>query len=243
MDLCIRKSLLSAATLLTLLSASAGAQAPAGNGVYHPLDQRTPPGRAGRWSGIAGHITPGYFQPVRVELPEPGTVTFFNGSRHRTLDLQAPGQVRLAVGEVYRLRRAGMHSVRGLDLYSWVEVFDPLHPPAGQLDRAPLPIQFTDEEIRFALDGRMVTKVVYLEEPRLAPAVDTPSPLPVRNVSNRKNLIAEADLVGRPMAVIRLGGRLPDINGPDSAFFGSGAPVQAIPTRPADVDQEQRDKP
>lgn len=232
MDHFTRKLLLSAGGLVIMLTASATAQVPYGDGVYHPLDQRTPPGRAGRWAGIAGRILPGYFQPVRVELPEPGSVTFFDGSRQRPVDLQAPSQVRLAVGAVYRLRISGMQSLPGIELYPTIELFDHLHPPPGKVDDYPVPIQLTAEEIQRALDGQLVTKVVYVEEPRLAPPIDTPSPLPVTTVSNRKNLIAEADRVGRPMAIIRLGGRLPDVNALDSAFFGSGAPVQVAVNRP-----------
>ncbi len=232
------KSMLSAAAVSIVLSTFATAQTPFGEGVYHPLDQRTPPGRAGRWSGIVGNITPGYFQPVKVELPEPGTVTFFHGLARRPVDLTEPNQVRLAVGALYRLKIGGMQSFPGIELYPSIELFDHLHPPAGLIDEYPVPIEFTEEEIRMAIGGQLVTKVVFIEEPRLAATVDTPSPLPVRTIANRANLIAEADRVGRPMAIVRLGGRVPSLHGGDSTFFGSGAPVQVAANRP-NVDQRR----
>jgi len=231
MHLVDRKSILCAVCLMMAGSASLSAQSPLTDGVYHLLDQRTPPGMAARWSGIIGRITPGYFQPVQIELPEPGSVTFFDGSRNRPVDLKNPQKVRLAVGEVYRLRIGGMKSFPGIDLYPSVELFGHLHPPRGSHDDYPVPIEFTEEEIRFALDGRMVTKVVYVEQPELAAPFDTPSPLPVRSIANHKNLIAEADRVGRPVAVIRLGSRVPDASAADAGFFGSGAPVQVVASR------------
>ncbi|MDX1968199.1 MAG: hypothetical protein SFV23_13570, partial [Planctomycetaceae bacterium] len=40
------------------------------------------------------------------------------------------------------------------------------------------------------------------------------------------NAIAEADLLGRPIAIVRLGGRTPDPNSPDVQFWGPLAPVR-----------------
>jgi hypothetical protein len=225
-----RQSLLGAVLIPLLLAAPAVAQVPHNQSVYHPLNQRTPPGVAASWAGIAGHITPGYLQPVRVELPEAGTVTFFDGSPARPIHLTAPNQVRLSVGQVHRLRIGDMPSLPGIELYPTIEICDHLHPPYGCIDEYPVPIQFTSEEIQLALDGRLVTKVVYLEQPQLALPGELPTPLPVVTVANTENLVAQADRLGRPLAIVRLGSRVPGRHGPDPAFFGAGARVLVTTT-------------
>jgi hypothetical protein len=224
------RSLFGTVCITALLAGSASAQVPPRDGVYHPLNQRTPPGVAGNWAGILGHVTPGYLQPVRVELPEAGSVTFFDGSPDRPIELAAPHQARLAVGQVHRLRIGGMPSLPGIELYPTVELCDHLHPPLDQIDEFPVPIQFTAEEIRLALEGRLVTKIIYLEQPQLATPGVLPSPLPVVAVPSSQNLMAQADRLGRPLAIVRLGSRLPGMHGHDAAFFGIGARVVASTT-------------
>ena len=41
------------------------------------------------------------------------------------------------------------------------------------------------------------------------------------------NLLAEADRAGRPMLILRIGGRVPGIYSSDPAFFGTGGPIAA----------------
>jgi hypothetical protein len=113
----------------------------------------------------------------------------------------------------------------GLDLYPTVELLDRLHPPPGQELEFPIPLQFTEEEINAALDGRLVTKVVFLEQPQLAPPRDQVFPIPTAEFSSAVNILAEADRAGRPMAILRLGSRTPWAGGADDGFFGRGAPV------------------
>lgn len=220
---------LAAMGILMLLAAAfpAAAQQPPG-GVYYPLDQTVPPGVAGNWSVILGKATPGYFQPVRFELPSQGHVSVFGPFGTNCTTLVAPAQIGLAVGHVYRLKISHMPEFPGVELYPSVELIDRLHPPEGLQQEFPIPVQFTDEEIALALAGRLVTRVVYLEQPQLAmpqPQLEGP---PVRTIPSRQNLLAEADRAGRPMLILRLGGRLPAVHGEDPAFFGTGAPV-AVP--------------
>ena len=61
------------------------------------------------------------------------------------------------------------------------------------------------EEIEAAVEGRMVTKVVYLEQPQLALPFELTPDTAVRTVNARLNLIEEADKAGRPLALIRNG--------------------------------------
>ncbi|HLQ47032.1 MAG TPA: DUF11 domain-containing protein, partial [Planctomycetaceae bacterium] len=181
-----------------------------------------PPGTWGEWVRTAGRVNGFEFQPVQVELPSTGRVTWFIGSRD---EVREGDHVRLAVSQSYRVRLSDLPEFPGIELFPSIEVLDRLHPPAGQADSFPLPITFAIEEIDAAVQGQMITKVVYLEQPQLAAPFELTSDTAVRTVNARVNLIEEADKAGRPLALIRLGGRLPSSQETHGAFFGSGAPV------------------
>ncbi|QDV52090.1 hypothetical protein Enr17x_41490 [Gimesia fumaroli] len=199
----------------------------AGNQFYHPLNQRTPPGVAGQWAALSGQVQAGYIQPMKFSLPSKGTVTFFDGGPQQRIQKASPAPIGFAVGYVYRVKLSGMPEFPGVELYPTIELIDRLHPPAGLAEQYPIPVTFTQEDIELALSGRMVTKVVYLERPQTAvPAKFDRQP--TQAITAQKNLIAEADLLGRPMLILRMGGRLPSTRGEDPAFYGSGAPVVEI---------------
>lgn len=195
---------------------------------HQPLDHNAPPGVAGRWARIVGRSTPGYLQPIRVHLPTKGTITFYQSPSNaaqsaQEISARAPALARVAVGAVYRIRIADMPEYPGQMFYPSLEIIDRLHPPAGKADQFPVPIRFTAEEIEQASRGRMVTKIVYLEQPQLASGHE--SPVPTETIPPHRNLLTAADRRGRPMAIIRLGGRQPSERS-GSAFFGRGGPVQ-----------------
>lgn len=194
---------------------------------HQPLNQRTPPGVAAQWMAFQGKATPLYFQPVRVELPTSGQVTVFGPSPQQSPQLTAPATAAMAVGHLYRLRISHMPEYPGAELYPTIELLDHLHPPPGRASEFPIPVQFTAEEINFALEGRLVTKVLYLEQPNLADPREQERPMRVTTMANGRNLLAEADLLGRPMLIVRLGSRTPDTVAPDPTFYGTAAPVGA----------------
>lgn len=218
--------------LLTgVIAAAIASPASAQNGVYQPLSQATPPGVAARWAGIQGKARGRSFQPVRIHLPSRGNVTLYAGSPQRAVLLPAPAQAGVMVGGVYRLKLSRMPEFPGIELYPSIEIIDRLHPPAGMAERFPVPVEFTEEEIDLVLSGRMVTKVIYLEQPQLAGEEELTHPMRVRTISPRRNLLTAADRLGRPLVIIRLGGRLPDIHGRDTGFYGNGGPITLPKTK------------
>lgn len=199
-------------------------------GRHFPLNQNTQPGVAGEWAGIVGKADGFYFQPIRVELPADGQVTFF-GAGQQMVETSAPGQIGLLVGHVYRIKISQMPDFPGAELYPSVELIDRLHPPRGRAADFPIPITFSVEEIELALQGRMVTKVVYLEQPQLANPIKLDATVPVEVLRPDLNPIAAADRLGRPMAIVRLGGRVPLMHG-NQGFFGQQAPIDASAATP-----------
>ncbi len=114
----------------------------------------------------------------------------------------------------------------GVELFPSIEIFDRLHPPAGREYEFPVPIVLTADEIQQAIDGRMITKVVYLEQPQFAVTGDIAPALLNRVLPPDRNLLIEADRLGRPMILVRLGGRTPDEGRPEDGFFMPPAPLQ-----------------
>lgn len=200
---------------------------------YQPLHQNLPAGVAAYWAGALGKATPPYFQPVKVELPSEGKVTVYHGPTFTPFEVMSGRPFAFLVGHVYRIRIAGMPEYPGVELYPSVEVLDRLHPPPGEELDFPIPLQFTEREIEAALEGRLVTKVVFLEQPQLAPPRPQQFPIPTPELQSSVNILAEADLAGRPMAILRLGSRVPWAGGADAGFYGPGAPVYLPPLPPA----------
>ncbi len=191
------------------------------------LDHRGPTGMVGRWSALTRPGIAGIPQPVKLSLPSTGTVTFYSGSPQNPVPLAAPSLTALGVGYVYRVKISEMPEFPGVELYPTVELVDRLHPPAGLELEFPVPLQITAEEIETVLQDRMVTKVVYLEQPDLAyPAEQTQGPR-IENLPPTVNLLHAADLRGRPMAIIRIGGRIPDPQSISDEFF-SKSPLQIL---------------
>ena len=132
----------------------------------------------------------------------------------------------MRVSSIYRLRISDLADFPGVELYPTVELLDRLHPPRGREIEFAIPIALTAQEIGFALQGRLVTKVIYLEQPDRAAPVRNANAARTRVADPRDNALAAADEAGRPMVIVRLGGRLPDAAAPEPGFYGTGAPVQ-----------------
>jgi len=228
-----------AALAIGAMAATASAQS-ISNGRYFPFDQTTPPGVAGEWAGVQ----PGFvqaIQPVRVEVDgQGGRIAFYGGPEGQATTLEAPAVAGLCVGHVYRLKISDLQDFPGVELYPTVELVDRLHPPRGREVEFAIPIIVTADEIAAALDGRLVTKVIYLEQPHREIPVRSTTASRVRQARPRDNAFALADEAGRPLVIVRLGGRLPDASAPESGFFGTGAPVKLYGKQPVPMEAVRR---
>jgi hypothetical protein len=213
--------------MIAILNGTLLAQGPMGvplagpTGQYYPLDHRQAPGVAAQWQMTVKRGLYGYMQPVRLIMPGTAKVSYYNGSPQAEVVTDAPSQVRMMVGHVYRLKLSEIAGYPGVELYPTIEVLDRLHPPEGKLDQFPIPIELTEEEIAAAVEERLVTKVLYLEQPDIATPVSDDARTRVEELDQRLNLLEAADVRGRPMAILRIGGRIPDPAAPQDEFFSS----------------------
>ena len=76
--------------------------------------------------------------------------------------------VGLLVAPVYRLKITGIRNREGQEVFPTLEIVDRTYPPLGQELRHPIPIEITAEDLELALEGKFVTRVVYIEDPRQA---------------------------------------------------------------------------
>lgn len=186
---------------------------------YYPLHHGQATGTAGRWAVATHPQRYNYYQPVKIQLPSAGHVTFYEGSHTNAVLTQSPAQAGMMVGHTYRVRVSGMPEFPGMELYPTIEILDRLHPPAEYAKDFPIPIEITADEIEVVKQDRMVTKVVYLEQPDLAAPVEQGDRIRNEDLDPSENLLKAADQRGRPMAIIRIGGRLPDPNSAVDIFY------------------------
>lgn len=140
-------------------------------------------------------------------------------------DGQGLGTFGLRVGTAYQLRVTNLPERPGVELFPTIEVVGHLHRPATiDAGKHPIRVQLTDDDIEDVLEhGRMVTHVIYLEDPEQALPLHLPKgEVPMTTISPAEDPLKVAAALGRPMAILRLGTRQPT---PEDL---TGAPIWAL---------------
>lgn len=194
---------------------------------------------------ILGHPELANFpQPVEILSPEGSTISVAsNGGFGEAVKGEI--KARLLIGSVYRFKIGNLPEELDLPpgtlLYPSIELVDRLYPPKGLEEQFPVQIILTKDDLTQAAQGKLVTKVVYLEDPSTA--------LPIRQVTGNQSTIDigvsadpfnTADQLGRPMAIIRIGSRVPlatdlqgefRFNSPRPEVLGTKPLTQVAPPR------------
>jgi|GEM_PF-680818 len=194
---------------------------------HYPHSAHMPPGAVARDQLERGLPLRGYIQPVSMRVPRGARVWVAEGGAFQP-EPAGPVTLGLRIGEVYRLKITDIPRQEGLEVFPTVEVVNRLYPPRGMRTRFPVPIELTQEDIQLALSGRFVTRVIYLEPPALAfPEREDPRGQRYFEVLPAEDPLRVADELGRPMAILRLGSRVPDADQLDEDFlYGSPAVVR-----------------
>jgi hypothetical protein len=192
---------------------------------HTPLSQWQTPGTAAGMAQMAGKGDPSYFQPVRVILDGEGDVSIYHSRPATPFKQASPAQFGVLVGHMHRLKIDNIPDMPGVELYPTIEILDRLHPPRGQKHNFPILIHIDQRDIDLALGGNLVTRVVYLEQPQLAAPFELDEATRARDLDKKENAMAQADRYGRPMVIVRLGGRVPSAHGESQSFWGSGGPA------------------
>jgi hypothetical protein len=198
-----------------------------------------PPGEVGQRQLLRGGPLAGYFQPVEVIAPKGAIVSlaveggFDQGDKASVL-------AGMQIGYVYRLRVANIPDHAGEEVFPTIELVDRLYPPPGQAARFPIPIELTAEELAMALEGRFVTRVIYLENPNDAlPFKDEPKTQRYFEIGAGQDPLKVADELGRPVAILRMGSRVPDGMTADGRFLYHSPPLLKYTTTPVEVKRNE----
>jgi hypothetical protein len=186
------------------------------------------PGANGR--AALGRRAPlaGYYQPIEIKGPAGCHIAVAVEGQFMETN-PAPVNVGLLIGQVYRFQVTRIPLRPGYEVYPTIEVVDRLYPPAGQASRFPVPVKLTLEEIDLALKGNLVTRVIYVENPAAAlGGREDPNEQRYFEARTQDDPLKIADVLGRPIAILRIGSRLPGPN-PDASFFYGSPPLQHFP--------------
>lgn len=197
-----------------------------------------PPGAIGGQRLLRGGPLSGYCQPVDVRVPPGARIAPVSGGGFGQ-QYQDAVLVGLYVGGVYRFRVSDIPDFPEVEVYPTVELVDRLYPPPGKFLQFPVPVELTREELLMAAERRFVTRIIYLEDPRLALPVSTASleGEPWMEVGPGEDPLVAADSLGRPIAILRMGGRVP--TAADGSFAYGPEPGVIYDRPPVDVSPEQ----
>ena len=200
----------------------------------HALYQGSmPPGAIGSLQLQRGGALPGFFQPVEIQAP-PGVSVCLAAAGRFDQPQAVPARVGMLIGAVYRLRVMNVPLHPGQEVFPTVELMDRTYAPVGQELQFPIPVELTQEDLELALAGNYITRVIYLEDPRNAlPARTGGQPQNWFDVGPGRDPLAVADVLGRPVAILRMGSRVPDANEQSSMSFLYGCPPWLKVPQPA----------
>ncbi|MCC9603929.1 hypothetical protein LOC67_25535 [Stieleria sp. JC731] len=174
----------------------------------HPLYNRMlPPGQI--WaSPHATQMQQSTYQPVAFSGPAGTKFSLPLGAGYG--DEENNLMAGLMVGAVYRFRVTNIpHSV-GVELYPTVELIGKLNPPPGKETLFPIPVNISETDLMHAMEGNLVTRVIYLEDPQTADPIakDRTDSRPI-DIPLDQDALATADSLGRPIAIVRIGSKSP----------------------------------
>lgn len=148
---------------------------------------------------------------AKVIVPGGMTVTVYPGTK-MAKTLPAGSVVGFRPGYSYRLAISNILGFPGQTLYPVLEVRGSLIPrPKMNYLEFPTPIFISGLDVQRALQGAIVTKAIYLEDPELATPVQTEPDEPLEFTElTPEEAIEAAQEYGRLVAVLRIGDRRPE---------------------------------
>jgi hypothetical protein len=140
--------------------------------------------------------------------------------------LVMPGRQNFSQGAIYRLKLTNISDRPGIELYPTLEVAPVTPRTDAYLSHAPIPVQFTDEDLDQVLAGNYVTKVIYLPDPEFQElALSGVQELVSTRLDPGADPIAEADRRGAILAIVRIGNL--DLQVPGQMMAMNGGVEQA----------------
>ena len=177
-------------------------------------------------TGFPNEPIRGYFQPIQIRTPDG---TSLGGVAAGQFTERLPGSLNagLLIGCDYRFRITGIPYNPGKELFPTVTLLARTYPPQGRELEFPIVINLTLDDLELALAGRYITRVIYLENPNTALPIPTGNDEQISHDIQSGDPVAAAATQGLPVAIVRIGGRVPMQNTPGgllSPDFCFGSP-------------------
>lgn len=207
-------------------------------------DSMSPPGQVGQQQLLRRSAMQNHMQPVQLIGPPGSNISIYSGGGFQSLGSDK-ATVGMLIGQTYRIKISQIPDFPGFEVYPSVEVINRLYPPAGLELKFPVEVHIAQADLSAALNGAIVTRVVYLEDPEDAvPAQQFRDDQPYFDVAPDQDPLRVAQQIGRPMAIMRAGSRIPDSDDMHGFTFGS-PPVQIYesPASPAEVQPNEPQTP
>jgi hypothetical protein len=211
----VGKVLLAVLPALHLTHVSPPAASAQDGPVHRLYDPALPPGAIGSRRLVANGPLSGFIQPVELRGPA-GTKIAIAEQAGLGEAMAMPLLVGMHIGPVYRMRVTNIPFQPGVEVYPSLELVDRLFTPAAKALEFPIPVELTEEDLALAANGFFVTRVIYVENPDQAtPARGDPRRQSWFDVPRGEDPFAAAIQLGRPVAILRIGSRVPDFSGAD----------------------------
>lgn len=172
-----------------------------------------PPGMASQKMILSQPALAGYPQPVELIAPGNARLRVAQGGQFGEA-YEGKIRVRLPIGALYRFELSQLpeelNLPEGTRLYPTIELLNRIYPPLDQVDQFPVSIVLNRDDLQLAADGKLVTKVIYLEDPETALPIRHPEgDQPTVDVLASEDPLRVAERLGKPMAIVRVGSRVP----------------------------------
>lgn len=195
-------------------------------GQHRLFSDAVPPGTLTAARALGRGPIAGYYQPVA--FMGPGNVRFALPIGDAFGEPEAGLMAGLAIGNVYRFEITGIPDAADEPLYPTIEIIDRTYPPPGLATAFPIPIRLDEQDLRAARQGRMVIRVIYLEDPQTAlPVAESPATPHTIDIPHHEDALETADRFGRPVAIVRLGSLAPPAHPALMPQFTFGSPPWA----------------
>jgi uncharacterized repeat protein (TIGR01451 family) len=166
--------------------------------------------------------------PPGVALLEPDVqVVRFQGPLGLTVEVLSPAPMPVPAGDGggiitvglkrgvgYRLRLSGIPERPGRELYPVIEIVGHLHRPEGiDPGKYPIRVVFNQDDLDDTGEkSRLVTKIIYLEDPDQAIPFHLPKDqITALTLNPTESPLQVAQALGRPVAIVRMGVRTPTV--------------------------------
>jgi hypothetical protein len=176
---------------------------------HHLIDGNMVPGAAADHYRLGNPALRGHVQPVRLITPQGTNIEVGTGNSFIQTNA-SKASLAMQIGPVYRFKLTNVPRYEGQSLYPSIELLNRLHPPQGLENEFPVEVVLTQNDIVDAMRGSLVTKVIYLENPETAlPQRHMADQQPSVDIGGARDPLREAERLGRPMAILRIGSRIP----------------------------------